>query len=292
MKIKITNLIVLCQFLSFGVVAQINTPQPSSAGSVSSTIGLTEVTIDYFRPKMKGRKIFGEGSDYLQPYGQLWRSGANSGSKLTLSEDVKIGGQDVKAGEYLIFTVPGASEWKFKLYSDLSLGGNVSEYKKENEVLEVTVMASRLTTGVETLTFNISDISKDNAKANIELLWADVSVKVPMEVSFDDAVMKEIAEKTKVNPVSYVQAANYYLDAGKDFNQALKWVNLYLSMGDNSGQFWHVHTKAKILAALGNKKEAVAAAEDSMEKAKNFAQGDFGYIKLNEDLIAQVKKSK
>lgn len=290
MRRKITNLIALSILVSFGAIAQINTPQPSSAGSVSSTVGLTEVKIDYFRPKKKGRMIFGAGDQYLQQYGQTWRTGANGGSVLSVSTDIKLGGQDVKAGEYLIFTVPNADEWRFMLYSDLTLGGNVAGYDKEKEVLNVGVKPTSVSSPVETLTFNISDISEDNTKANIYFAWDNVSLKVPIEVSFDDVVMKEIAEKTKVNPNHYVQAANYYLAAGKDLNQALEWMNLYLSMGDNSNQFWHVHTKARIQAAMGDDKAAIATAQNSLEKAKNFERGDFGYIKRNEDLIASIKK--
>ena len=101
--------------------------------------------------------------------------------------------------------------------------------------------------------------------------------------------MKDIAAKTQVRPGNYVAAANYYLASGKDLEQALEWMNLYLAMGENSNQFWNVHTKAQILAKMGNKKEAIATAEESMEKAKNNENGDFGYIKRNEDLIAEVK---
>ncbi|MCP4458554.1 MAG: DUF2911 domain-containing protein [Cytophagales bacterium] len=270
-------------------MAQISTPSASSAGSVGSTVGLTEITIEYSRPKMKGRKIFGEGADYLQPYGQLWRSGANRGSKLILSTDANIGGTDVKAGEYLIFTTPGKDNWDFMLYSDISLGGNVAAYDKEKEVMMTSVKPTILDNNVETLTFNISDISEDNTSANIQLAWANVSVKVPVKVSYDDEVMADIAANTQVNPRSYIDAANYYFNAGKDLNQALEWINLYLADGENSDQFWNIHTKAKILAALGNKEEAIATAKDSLKKAKSDGRGGFGYIKRNEDLLAELK---
>ncbi len=275
--------------LTWSSNAQITIPQPSPAGSVSSKVGLTDVTIDYFRPKVKGRKIFGEGSDFLEPYGKIWRSGANAGSMLTLSTDIKMAGTDVKAGKYLIFSIPGKDEWQFMLYSDLKLGGNVAGYNKANEVLRTSVKPVKLSNSVETLTFNISDISEDNASANIELSWADVSIKVPFTVSFDEKVMKEIAEKTKVNPGNYLAAANYYFTAGKDLNQALEWIDMYLSTGDNSKQFWNLHLKARILAKMGNKKLAVETAEKSKELATNFPNGDFGYIKRNEDLIAEVQ---
>ena len=269
--------------------AQISMPQPSPAGSVSSRVGLTDVEINYFRPGVKGRKLFGTGDGFLEQYGKLWRTGANGGSTITFSTDVKVGGDDVKAGEYMILSVPGASEWEFILYSDPSIGGNMSRYKEEDAVLKVKVPAMTLSSSVERLTFNISDISEDNTSANIHFAWGNASFKVPMTVAFDEAVMAEIATKTKVNPVHYVQAANYYFAAEKDLDQALEWVNLYLAEGENSRQFWNVHLKARILAKLGKDKEAIATAEDSMAKAKANPGGDFGYVKRNEDLIAEVK---
>ena len=289
MKRRITNLIALSLLISFGATAQITVPRPSPEGSVYGKVGLTDVTIEYFRPKVKGRKIFGEGSDYLQPYGQLWRAGANAGSKLTISTPANIGGKDIEAGTYLIFATPGEKSFTFKLYSDVSLGGNVAGYDTEKEVLSVDAPVTKLSSTVETLTYNISDISEDNTTANIELTWADVSVKVPVKVDFDAAVMKEIAAKMQIRPGNYTAAANYYLAAGKDLEQALEWMNTYLAMGDNANQFWHVHTKARILAELGRKKEAKAAANDSLEKAKANENGDFGYIQRNNDLIASLK---
>ncbi|MFK7951918.1 MAG: DUF2911 domain-containing protein [Ekhidna sp.] len=289
MNRKITNLIALCVLVSFGANAQINTPQPSPAGSVSSTVGLTDISIDYFRPKKKGRMVFGSGDQYLEQYGNIWRTGANSGSKLTLSTDVKIGGQDVKAGEYLIFTKPGASEWRFMLYSDLSIGGNTASYDASNEVINVAVKPMTISTPVETLTFNISDISEDNTTANIHFAWDNASFKVPVTVDYDAIVMADITAKTQVNPQNYIAAANYYFNTGKDLDKALEWMNMYLAVGNNSEQFWNVHTKARILAKMGKKKDAIATAKDSLAKAKASDRGDFGYIKRNEDLLATLK---
>jgi hypothetical protein len=267
--------------------AQIRTPQPSPAGTVSSVVGLTDVEINYYRPGVKGRKVFGEGSDFLVPFGQIWRTGANSGSVLSLSTDVKIGGQDVKAGEYLMITIPGKDEWQFMLYSDLSMGGNVASYDKANEVINVSVksMEAPMT---ERLTFNIADISDDNTTANIQLQWEKTVVNIPLAVNFDQQVMADIASKTRVNPSNYVQAANYYLTTNRDLDQALEWVNMYLAEGENSRQFWNVHLKARILAAMGNDKEAIATAEESMKAAKASPNGDFGYVKRNEDLIKEI----
>ena len=273
-------------------ISQINTPLPSPIGSVSATVGLTEVSVDYFRPKMKGRMIFGEGSDYLQPFGQLWRTGANGGSKITFSTDVKIAGKDVKADTYMIYSIPNKENWDFMLYSDLTLGGNVAAYDKSNEVIRVSVTPIWSDTNTETMTFNIADISEDNKTANIEMAWANVIVKVPMTVDFHDQVMAEIEKNMNINPANYTTAANYYLTAGVELEKALEYINTYLSMDKNSSQFWNIHTKARILAAMGNDKEAIATAKDSLEKAKNFERGDFGYISRNEALIREIKEGK
>lgn len=272
-----------------GAMAQIEVPQPSPAGSVYSKVGLTDVTIDYYRPKVKGRKIFGAGDEFLVKHGELWRTGANSGSKLTLSTDAEIAGTKVTAGEYLIFTIPNKDKWEFILYSDVKIGGNTSAYKKENEVVKTSVAPVQLGRKIENLTFNISDISEDNTSANIELAWDNVAIQVPIKVNFDETVMEAIAKNTRVNPSNYVAAANYYYTTGKDLNKALEWINMYLAEGENSKQFWNVHLKAQILAKMGKKKEAIETAQKSIELAKNYEAGDFGYIKRNEDLIAKLK---
>ena len=266
--------------------AQIQTPAPSPAGTVSSVVGLTDEKVDYSRPKMKGRKIFGTGSDFLVPYGSIWRTGANQGTTISFSDDVKVGGKDVKKGEYLLLTIPGATEWTIILYSDVSLGGNTANYKQENDAARFTVKSEKLAERVETFTINISDISDDNTNANIQLAWENTSVKFGVTVDFESKVMKAIEAGTKVNPNNYIAAANYYFDNGKDLKQALEWMTKGIEQG-NQNAFWNIHTKAKIQLALGDYKGALATAQLSLDKAKA-AQSDFGYIKNNEELIAKI----
>lgn len=275
-------------FLTLGehAIGQIRTPLPSPPASVYSQVGLTDVTVDYFRPRVKDRQIFGEGDAFLVPYGQLWRTGANSGSKLTISEDITVMGTKVPAGEYLIFTMPGKDEWQVMLYSDVSIGGNTAGYDKGNEIVRVSVKPSKTSENVEALTFLVEDISEDNTSAELAMMWADTKVEMPFEVSFDEQVMAAIEANTRVNPSNYVAAANYYLQTDRDLEQALEWMDMYLAA--NPKQFWHVHTKARILAKMGKKKEAIATAKKSKELAE--ASGnDFGYVKRNEDLIDSLK---
>lgn len=271
-------------------IAQIRTPVASPPASVFTQVGLTDITIDYFRPKVKGRAIFGEGDNFLVPYGQIWRTGANSGSKISFSDDVKIMGKDVKAGEYLIFTIPGKDEWQVMLYSDLNIGGNTSAYDESKEVGRFAVKPSKTGEKVEALTFSIEDLSEDSQNASIALMWEDTKVELPIEVSFDEKIMSEIKAKTQVNPGNYVAAARYYYETDKDLNQALEWVNMYLNADEkHKKQFWNLHLKAQILAKMGKKKEAIEAAQLSKQVASE-AENDFGYVKRNDDLIAEINK--
>ncbi|MDQ2656403.1 MAG: DUF2911 domain-containing protein, partial [Bacteroidota bacterium] len=150
--------------------AQIQTPSASPAGSVSSTIGLTDVKIEYFRPRLRGRKIFGE-KDVMYPHGTIWRTGANGGTRISFSDDVKVENIDVPKGEYLIFTWPGAGEWTVSLYKDLSLGGNTTDYDASKEAAKFKVKTKKLAEKVETFTISIDDIAADNKSAKVTLAW-------------------------------------------------------------------------------------------------------------------------
>lgn len=270
----------------FVAEAQIQTPAASPAGSVSTTIGLTEVKVNYSRPKMKGRKIFGDGAAFLTPYGQIWRTGANNGTRISFSDDVKVEGKDVPKGEYLLLTWPGATEWTVSLYKDLSMGGNTAGYKPENDVAKFTVKSEKLTERVETFTMAIGDIADNNTSGKVQIAWENTSVKFTVTVDFDSKVMKSIADGTKISAGAYATAAVYYFENGKDLKQALVWIDEAIK--GSTGAFWYVHQKAKIQKAAGDKAGALATANQSLDMAKK-AESDFGYIKLNEDLIKTLK---
>lgn len=267
--------------------AQIQTPAASPSASVSTVVGLTDIKINYSRPRAKGRKIFGDGAAFLTPYGKIWRTGANNGTRITFSDDVKVEGIAVAKGEYLLLSWPGANEWTISLYKDLSLGGNVEGYKAENDAAKFTVKSEKLTERVETFTMNIGDIADNSTSAKVQIAWENTSVKFTVAVDFDAKVMKSIADGTKVSPGNYSTAAAYYFENGKDLKQALAWMDEAIKGNPNA--FWNIHTKAKIQKAMGDKAGALATATLSMEMAKKNADGDFGYIKLNEDLIKTLK---
>lgn len=279
------TLLILAMALMFIVSeAQIQTPAASPAGSVSSTIGLTEVKIDYFRPRLKGRKIFGE-KDVMYPHGTIWRTGANNGTRISFSDDVKVENISVPKGEYLIFTWPGANEWTVSLYKDLSLGGNTAAYDASKEAAKFKVKTKKLAEKVETFTISIDDIAPDNKTGKVTLAWENTAVPFTVAVDFDAKVMKAIEANTKVNPGNYFQAASYYFETGRDLKQALAWMDMALE--SNPKAYWMLHQKAKIQKALGDKKGAVETATASLNSAKQANNRD--YENMNQELINSLK---
>jgi hypothetical protein len=300
-------LLLVLGLLTFAAQAQVLTPAASPAGSVSSQVGLTDIKIDYFRPSTKGRVIFAEDPSKAQPvaqkskkkdataaapaatpllvYGKIWRTGANSGTKISFSDTVTVEGKNVPKGEYLIFTWPGAAEWTVALYKDINLGGNTQEYDSTQEAARFKVKPTKLADKVETLTFNIGDIAPDNKSAKVQLAWEYTSVKFTVGVNFEKKVMESIRANTQVDPYNYFQAAVYYLENGKDLKQALEWVNK--AAEGMQSPFWVLYQKARIQKALGDNAGAKTTATASLEGAKKANNRD--YQMMNQDLIKSVQ---
>ncbi|HEY9044914.1 MAG TPA: DUF2911 domain-containing protein [Ohtaekwangia sp.] len=278
-------LIVLLLNFNLALFAQVKTPIASPAGSVSATVGLTDIKINYFRPRAKGRKIFGSEASVVVPFGQIWRTGANSGTKVVFSDDVKVEGVAVPKGEYLLLTWPGATEWTIVLSKDVTLGGNTAKYDKANDAARFTVKPEKLTEKVETFTINIGDIADDSKSAKVQLAWENTSVKFTVVVDFDAKVMESIETYTKVDPDDYFSAAVYYLDTKRDMNQALVWINK--AVDEMKGPFYVLYQKARIQKALGDKKGAAETANASLVKSKEAGNRD--YQMMNEELLKSLK---
>jgi len=283
---KKLSTIVLLILATLAVKAQVVIPAASPAGSVYTSVDLTDVKIEYSRPRAKGRKIFGAESTVLVPYGQIWRTGANQGTFISFSDDVTVEGTKVAKGQYLIFSWPGASEWTIALYKDVTLGGNTGGYDKANEVANFKVKSEKLTEKVETLTISIGDISDDSKTAKVQIAWENTSVKFTVKSDYDAKVMKSIEANTKVNPNNYFQSAVYYLETGKDLNQALTWMNEAIKANPQP-PFWMLYQKARIQKGLGDKKGATETATASLASAKQANNRD--YQMMNEDLIKSMK---
>jgi hypothetical protein len=270
---------------STSVFAQIESPQPSPVAKLSQKVGLTDVEISYSRPGVKGRTIFGD----LEKWDVLWRTGANATTKIKFSDDVKVNGMAVPAGEYTLFTIPGKEEWTVILNKDLTLWGTAG-YKESENVVKFQVKSTKLTDLVETLTIDFTNFTSNTAQ--LYLKWENTMIAFQIETNVADKIEKQIKTTLIDGPSagSYAAAAGYYLENDKDLNQALTWMNKAVEKRPEA--FWYVYKQAQILAKMGKTKEAIAAAEKSMQMAKDSKDGDYGYVANNEKLIKELKAKK
>jgi hypothetical protein len=261
-------------------------PAASPLATVTQKIGLTDVTVTYSRPSMKGRSVYGGD---IVPFGKVWRTGANNSTTLKFSDEVTIQGSKVPAGEYALLSIPGQNEWTIILYKDTKLGGNVADYKQENDQLRFTVKPQTNPRAVESFTINFANL-KMNA-ADLEILWDKTIASFTIEAEVDSKVMSQIQERVvngKDVPAGlYASAANYYYENDKDMKQALDWMK---KANANDPKFWNLHAQAKIQAKMKDYKGAVKTAEQSMALAKKSNNED--YVRMNEKAIAEWKKMK
>jgi hypothetical protein len=282
-KILLSSL-VLASGLVFtgGLVAQtpkVDFPAASPACTLKQHVGLTDIEIVYSRPGVKGRPIFGG----LVPYGQVWRTGANNATKITFSTPVKLNGAEIPAGTYALFTIPGETEWTIIINKGAAQWG-AFQYNETNDLVRVKATPLKLAEPVETFTIEINDIRDESATLN--LTWEKTRVPVKLEVELVSKLVPQIeavmsaAEGRK----PYYQAALFYYDHGQDLQKASKWVDAAIAERE---AYYIVNLKARILAKLGDKEGAIAAAKRSTELA--IKAKDTGYVKLNEDLISSLK---
>jgi len=264
--------------LSMTAFSQIETPAASPFQKIEQKVGLTNVTLEYSRPSMKGRKIFGD----LVPYNKLWRTGANANTKITFSKDVIIGGNTVKAGSYAVYTKPNAKVWEVLFYADSNNWGTPQEWDAEKVVASVKANVYTVPMPIETFTISFDDLQSNSV--NLGLLWENTYVGVPIEFMTDKAVTASI-EKVMGGPSSndYYAAAVYYLEADKDINKAKMWIDKAIEMSEQPA-FWYYRQQSLIYAKAGDKKGAITAAKKSLDLATQAGNED--YIALNKKSIS------
>lgn len=254
-------------------------PALSPACTIKQRVGLTDIEVVYSRPGIKGREIFGG----LVPYGQVWRTGANGATKITFSTPVKLNGTDIPAGTYALFTIPGENEWTVIINKGAAQWG-AFQYDEKADVARFKTPSVQLAEQIETFTIEFNRISDESAVLN--LIWDHTVVPIKIEIPLTDKLVPQIeAVMASAAPQKpYFQAAQFYYDHGLDLQKASQWVDAAIT---NREAHYIVHLKAKILAKLGDKEGAIAAAKRSTELA--IKAKDPGYVKLNEDLISSLK---
>ena len=263
---------------------KIEFPAASPAATLKQRVGLTDITIVYSRPSMRGRKIFGG----LEPYGEVWRTGANAATRITFSTPVKFGGADLAAGAYELFTIPSVTEWTVilqKLPEKASWGAYT--YDQKNDTARVTVKPVVTDAPIETFGFAFDNLRDESATLN--LAWENTRVPVEIAVNVTGQLVSQIeAAMVADGKKPYFQAALFYLEHNLDLTKAAQWMDAALA--EQPDAFPMLYHKARLLAKQGDKAAAIATARKSIElaaKATGPAKGE--YTRLNEALIASLQ---
>ena len=259
--------------------AQVKLPPASSSQTITQGLGISSVTLTYYRPNVNGRTIFGG----LVPYGEVWRTGANAIPVLKFDSDVSIAGNAVPAGSYGLLTIPGTKEWTVILSKNTEQWGAYT-YKQEEDLLRFTVKPERLAKPMETFTMSFSEVKPQSAK--LDIAWEHTKISFDLVVDQDAEIMASIDEAMKGDRKPYLQAAQYYYNNGKDIQKALEWANAADNVPNPPPyvKYW----KARIQLKAGDKQGAIATATQGVEIARQ--QNNEEYAKLNNQVIAEAKK--
>ena len=261
---------------------KITTPQPSPKATVEQRVGLTDVSVEYSRPGVKGRAIFGD----LVPFGKTWRTGANSNTKVTFSSDVSIDGQTLNAGSYGLYTVPNENSWEVMFYSESDNSGVPRDWDDTKVVAKTSVEVYSMPMNVETFTITFDDVS--GTSATLGILWEKTYVGIKFEVPTDKLVSDTIAAVMAASPEvgDYYNAAIYYRQQDLDIKKANEWMEKAMSLTEKPA-FWQLRQQSLIYAKMGETEKAIAVAEKSLELSK--AAGNEAYVKMNTQSLAEWK---
>lgn len=278
--LKISLLLLLGTGSITGLKAQgIRIPQSSSGQTIIQDFGLGKITVKYFRPNTKGRKVFTE----LAPYGSVWRTGANNATVITFTDDVTFEGHPVPAGQYALFTIPGKDEWTVILNKTTKQWG-AYEYKEAEDFLRVKVKPANTKQYTESFTIGFANVNP--TKAQLQLLWEQTSVSVNLTTDIDAKVMASIDEAMKGEKKPYFQASMYYYDTNKDLDKALEWMKIVETTNQKSPAI-KLYI-GRIQLKMGDKKAAAESAEAGLKLADEAKDDE--YARLNKALLAEIKK--
>lgn len=277
---KKTILTVAIALGAFSAFSQ-TLPKPSPSGTSTYVVGATEISLDYSRPGVKDRTIFGD----LLPYGELWRFGANASTKFTTTDALMFGDKTLNAGTYALFCIPKEDgNWEVIFNTDTKQSGT-DDYSQEKDALRVTAKAEKHSP-TETMTLIIDEV-KDDAGSFV-LLWENVRLAVPFTVDTKAAAKKNIEEAIKKGEnldQVYSNAAYYYYSALEDYDQAMGYIEKSLGVKET---YRALFTKARILEKKGDKAAAIPLAEKAVTMAK--ADGSTGFANFVQSTIDKWKK--
>ena len=261
---------------------QVAFPQASPLATLKQRIGVTDIEVAYSRPSAKGRVMLGGNN----PYGEVWRTGANNATRITFSTPVTVQGEHLDAGTYELFSIPGKDQWTV-IFQKASGQWGAYSYDAKNDILRVTAKPVALSEPVETFTIEFNDILGGSATLN--LVWERTRVPVKLDTDLVGLITPKIeAAMAAPGKKPYAQAAVFYIDNGLDLDKAAAWIDA--AIAEQPDAFYLIYQKARVLAKKGDKAGAEAAARQSLELAsKTTGPAKDEYTRLNEALIASLK---
>lgn len=280
---KIATLLICASFSTL-LNAQIEGPKASPLAKVEQKVGLTTVSIDYSRPSKNNRIVFGD----VVPYNEMWRTGANENSKITISDAIVFGVDTLKVGTYAIFTKPLASSWEIYFYTDITNWGTPDVWDESKVALKVLASVTALNDVVETFTISIDNIT--TKQANLNFSWdktrATVLFTVPTDAKMNSSINKVMAGPSAND---YFAAAEFYFKEKKDLKKALEWATKAVELRGEDA-FWMLRLKSLIQAEMGDYKGAIETAKKSLAAAE---KADYkAYIDMNNASIEEWSKKK
>lgn len=253
-------------------------PQPSTTQRIEQDFGLGSVSVTYSRPNTKGRAIFGA----MEPYGLVWRTGANAATKLKLTDSINIEGHPLAPGEYSLFTIPGANEWVVILNKTANQWGAYS-YDSTKDVLRFKVRTAKLDKKLETFTVQFANMNVE--QGDLQIMWENTLVSIKLTTDVDARIMAIIDKAMQGERKPYYFAAIYYYNHDKDMHKALAWMQEYDKAQPNEYniKYW----MARIQLKLGDKPGAIATATEGLRLAG--AEPNAEYIRLNKEVLEAAK---
>ena len=275
LKLLQLSIALICIYSLAVFGQQIRTPRPSPDATVTQIVGVTEVSVDYSSPGVKGREIWGG----LVPYGEVWRTGANEVTSITFSDPVKVNGNDLPAGTYGIHTIPGESEWEFIFSKDTKVDDG-SNYDPTKDALIIKVNPAEHHF-MERMTFLFTDVT-DNS-VNINLVWDKLVVSFKVETNTNENFLSNARKELSWSPT--FQAAQYCLTANINLEQALNWIEASCLISE---VYWNTRVKAQLQYKLGMKNEAIATMEKAVALGSKMESAPFDYENMKK-MLAEWK---
>jgi hypothetical protein len=267
--------------LALPAAAQLELPRPSPNATVSQRVGVTDVSITYCRPSVRGRVIWGG----LVPYDQVWRTGANEATTISFGDPVTIEGSTLPAGTYALFTIPTKDEWTVIFNKDAKQWGAFG-YKEADDALRIKVKPQPAEFA-EVMTFSFPAVTSDSA--TIALNWEKLQVLFVIHVATVPKVLAEARKATAAaKPDDWrtpYRAATFCLDNNVSLDEAATWIAKSMAIKETMG---NLSAKARLLAAQGHKAEAIALAKKAIEVGK--AADPHAETEPVEKLIAEWEK--